>query len=231
MNARFGDLGKRFTSQNQCGTMERPVGASHLPGQPNRNGSYEDHVMASKALPSPEVLRQLLRYEPETGKLFWLPRGPEWFRDNYRMKAEHFCKRWNNAYSGKEAGYHHGRGYLSLNILNEKHKAHRVAWAIYHGYWPNGHIDHINHQASDNRIVNLRDVTQAENNKNRPPQSNSCTFVGVYKHQSCNRWVASIGHQGKQVYLGLFACVGLAIKARRDAERRFGFHAGHGGVA
>ena len=27
--------------------------------------------MAKHQLPSPEVLRQLLRYEPETGKLFW----------------------------------------------------------------------------------------------------------------------------------------------------------------
>lgn len=231
MNARFGDLGKRFTTQNQCGMMERLVGASHLPGQPNRNGSYEDHVMASKALPSPEVLRQLLRYEPDTGKLFWLPREPKWFKGNDRMKPEHFCASWNSSYANTEAGSHNGKGYFGIHIFGRNYKAHRVIWAIYYGNWPKGHIDHINHQASDNRIINLRDVSQAENNKNRPPQSNSCVFVGVYKHQSCNRWVASIGHQGKQVYLGLFACVGLAIKARRDAERRFGFHAGHGGAA
>ncbi len=231
MNARFGDLGKRFTTQNQCGMMERLVGASHLPGQPNRNGSYEDHVMASKALPSPEVLRQLLRYELDTGRLFWRERGPQWFKSTERMKPEHFCASWNKRYANTEACSKNGQGYIAMHILGQKHKAHRVCWAIHYGHWPKGHIDHVNHDRSDNRICNLRSVTQAENNKNRPPQSNSFGFVGVHKHQSCHRWVASIGHQKKQVYLGIFACVGLAIKARRDAERQLGFHAGHGGAA
>ena len=36
--------------------------------------------MAVKALPSPEVLRQLLRYEPETGKLFWKERSALFFK-------------------------------------------------------------------------------------------------------------------------------------------------------
>ena len=37
--------------------------------------------MANKPLPTPEVLRQLLTYDPETGKLFWAQRGAEWFTD------------------------------------------------------------------------------------------------------------------------------------------------------
>ena len=35
--------------------------------------------MAPKALPSPEVLRQLLCYEPDTGKLFWKERSRDMF--------------------------------------------------------------------------------------------------------------------------------------------------------
>lgn len=232
MNARFGNLtGKGFTARFQSVMMKRPAGASHLSDRPNRNGSYEDHVMAKRQLPSPEVLRQLLSYDPETGKLFWKERGPEWFQDKGRLKAEHYCARWNSAYAGKEAGNSSGRGYLGFNIGGARCKAHRAAWAIHFGRWPDGHIDHINHNPSDNRIENLRDVTQAENNRNRPPQKNSKAFVGVYKHKDCHRWIASIGYKGRPVYLGLHACLGKAIKARREGEQTLGFHPGHGGCA
>ena len=41
--------------------------------------------------------------------------------------------------------------------------AHRAAWAIHFGEWPKGEIDHINGDASDNRIINLRVVNRTEN--------------------------------------------------------------------
>jgi hypothetical protein len=56
-----------------------------------------------KALPSPEVLRQLLRYEPETGKLFWLPRSEHWFRATSGRSAIHACANWNARYAEREA--------------------------------------------------------------------------------------------------------------------------------
>lgn len=42
--------------------------------------------MATKPLPTPTELRQLLRYEPETGKLLWRERGPQWFSEGYRLE-------------------------------------------------------------------------------------------------------------------------------------------------
>lgn len=45
-------------------------------------------VSAKQNTPSPDVLRQLLRYEPETGKLWWKERGAEWFSSSTGRPAE-----------------------------------------------------------------------------------------------------------------------------------------------
>lgn len=38
--------------------------------------------MATRQLPDAELLRKLLRYDPETGKLYWLPRSQDDFVDH-----------------------------------------------------------------------------------------------------------------------------------------------------
>jgi hypothetical protein len=69
-------------------------------------------------------------------------------------------------------------GYLIIKIKGNQYKAHRLAWFLYYGEFPKHNIDHINHNRADNRIINLRDVTQAENNKNNTKVINKDT--GVY---------------------------------------------------
>lgn len=44
----------------------------------------------------------LLKYDPETGKLFWKERTPDMFaRGSGRNSPEHNCRRWNKKLSGK----------------------------------------------------------------------------------------------------------------------------------
>lgn len=118
---------------------------------------------------TPEILRQLLRYEPETGKLFWLERGPKWFSDK-PVGQQHNANAWNAKYAGKEAFTSVGfNGYRQGSVFRQGMNLHRVAWAIHHGEWPD-HIDHINRDRLDNRICNLRSVTKAENAKNLSPR-------------------------------------------------------------
>ena len=222
MNARFGDLGKRFTTQNQCGMMERLVGASHLPGQPNRNGSYEDHVMASKALPSPEVLRQLLRYEPETGKLFWRHRPASMF------KFPSHARIWNDRFDGKEISAITSHGYVTLSIFDKQHAAHRICFAIYYGKYPENQIDHINGVRSDNRILNLREVTGRENAKNRKTYSRNATGVNGVSLKSSGKYVAYINGRDGQIYLGSFNSLDEASSARALAEASHGYSPNHG---
>jgi hypothetical protein len=58
-------------------------------------------------------------------------------------------------------------GYRTVNIMGLNYLAHRVVWSIVHGANPLHVIDHINGNRGDNRPGNLRDVTHAENMRNR----------------------------------------------------------------
>lgn len=212
---------KVFHQRIQCDRIERPAGCYQHADWPNRNGSHEDHVMADRQLPSPEVLRQLLRYEPETGKLFWKERGREWF------SSDGGFKKWNTRYAGMEAFTSPSHGYRAGSVFHHTQRAHRVIWSIVHGDLGDLTVDHINGNRSDNRIVNLRLVSHRENTKNCPLKSNSnAGHFGVRKNR--RRWIARITADGREVHLGSFKTFGDAVRARRQAEATYGFHENHG---
>lgn len=160
-----------------------------------------------KDMISPEILRQLLRYEPETGRLYWKERGPEWFEDTSNRTRHHACANWNARYSRVEAFTTIGAdGYRCGKILGHVFLAHRVIWAIETGGWPEQQIDHVNGLRGSNRRVNLREATTSENVRNRGPQANSAGGVkGVTWEKRRKRWRATIKIHGRQKYLGQFA--------------------------
>lgn len=91
--------------------------------------------------------------------------------------------------------------YWSVMIEYRPYRAHRLAWLLYYGKWPDGVIDHINGDRLDNRIANLRDVDQAQNNANRKPRrENGSKGVSLI----CGKWVARITVRGKLTQLGRF---------------------------
>lgn len=81
---------------------------------------------------SPKLLRKLLRYEPETGKLFWRERSVCHFDDANR-RASWKCNNWNSIYSDKEAGTTLDTGYRNIHIGGSLIRGHRIVWAMYHG--------------------------------------------------------------------------------------------------
>ena len=185
--------------------------------------------MASKPIPSPEVLRQLLRYEPETGKLFWLTRGPEWFEGG-RWTAADQAARFNTRYAGREAFTAiDGKGYLCGSVLNRLYRAHQVAVAIASGEWPSEEVDHINGDRTDNRQCNLRAVSRGENMKNiclRSDNTSGC--VGVSWHKDRKRWRAYIATPAGVVHIGYFDSLAEAASARAHMQARVGYHRNHG---
>ena len=184
--------------------------------------------MAKRPLPSPEVLRQLLRYEPETGKLFWKERGVEWFKDGGNGRAANTSS-WNKRCAGKEAFTALMLGYPSGAIFGMPVKAHRVAWAMMTGAWPTMDIDHINHVRSDNRWANLRQASRFENARNASLlHTNRSGTCGVCWDKRSNKWRAYIWSHGKTVTLGNFPNKSDAIATRMSAEKRIGFHKNHG---
>lgn len=162
--------------------------------------------MANKPIPSPDELRQLLAYDPETGKLFWKERGPEWFRDTDCRTAQHACKNWNARYAGREAFTSvDAHGYLIGAIQDVKYKAHRVIWAMVHGAWPDGDVDHVNSDRGDNREVNLRQADRSQNMRNRgATRRNSTGLKGVCWDGEKKKWLAQIKLDGRNKYLGRY---------------------------
>lgn len=141
-----------------------------------------------------ESLKQVLSYDQETGIFTWL------------------CNRGRNNTQGKIAGVVDRNNYLYIRIYNKKHLAHRVAWLYMYGIWPNNQIDHINGVRNDNRINNLREVTNKENCQNRLKHKNG-HLIGTTFRKDINRWVAQVNISGKQVYLGLYYTQQEAHKA------------------
>lgn len=181
-----------------------------------------------KNLPSPELLRKLLRYEPETGKLFWRDRTPDMFEERKICNVIR-CRRWNLRYAGKEAFAVTVHGYAKGSIFKQQIFSHRAIWAMTYNHWPTGQIDHIDGNRKNNRIDNLRDVTCLENRKNAAMRcNNSSGFNGVNFDESRGKWLARVQINGKQKNLGRFNNFDDAVSARKAADTKFGFHANHG---
>lgn len=158
--------------------------------------------MAKKQLPCPTLLRQLLTYDPDTGKLFW----------RYRPNA---LKQWNTRHAGKEAfTYIDAYGYCIGTLQKAGLKAHRVIWAMEKGHWPKHDIDHINGCRSDNRLNNLRHATRAQNLSNRKAITGVSGYKGV--KPLGNRWVASYSKMNKSIHVG---CYGCPTKAALEYDR------------
>lgn len=181
--------------------------------------------MTKTDFPTAETLRKLLRYNPQTGALTWLERSASMF------KTERAWNTWNARFAGKPALTSDSRGYRIGSIFTRSYFAHRVAYAIYHGEWPDDQIDHINGKRSDNRIANLRAVTRQENARNmKRPKDNKSGVMGVSWCNYTQKWKATINVRGRYITLGRFDCFLAASMVRRKAETNYGFHVNHGRV-
>lgn len=174
--------------------------------------------MTAKALPAQDYLRKLLDYDPETGKLTW----------RYR---EGGYAPWNGRFAGKPAFTRNQDGYATGVLYGKSFLAHRVIWKWFYGTEP-VQIDHINGDRGDNRIVNLRNVTNAENCRNqcRRPH-NTSGVTGVVWVKSLRKWKGQIMQNGKNFHLGYYDEFEQAVAARKNAEKRLGFHVNHGRAA
>jgi hypothetical protein len=186
--------------------------------------------MASKALPSQEVLCQILRYETDTGKLFWKERGLERFTEG-KQRREHNAAIWNGRFAGKEAFITAlPTGHRYAGIFGVKYLAHRIIWKMIHNEDAVG-IDHIDGDPTNNRLSNLREAPQSVNGKNMKIRRNNTSGVmGVNPHRN-GRWVASITLDYRKTHLGVFDSFDDAVAARKAAEITHDFHPNHGRAA
>lgn len=150
-------------------------------------------------------LKELLRYDPETGVFTWLVRR-------------------NGVKSDGLAGAIYNNGYVVIKIDGKRYGAHRLAWQYMTGALPEDQIDHRDLDKANNRWDNLRPATDLQNIANRSSWSKS-GFKGVYKPIGRNDYRTEIRINGKRKLLGYFKTPEEAhavyVKAANDVHGEF----------
>lgn len=145
------------------------------------------------------------RYDPDTGEFIRL-----------------------GAFSYRKVGATHRDGRIKVKLYGKHYWLHRVAWLLHYKKEPEGIIDHIDGNPSNNRISNLRIVDEMTSQKNRPIQVNSPTAcLGVAWLERYGKWRAQICVAKKNYFLGHHATIFDAAAARKAAEIMYGFHKNH----
>jgi HNH endonuclease/AP2 domain len=172
-----------------------------------------------------EIVRELLDYDPLTGALTWRDRGRHWFR------SDRDCDAWNTRHAGKPVGSADSmrKGYLSVVLFHRTYQAHRVIFLLMTGHWPADQIDHDNHNRADNRLKNILEATNLQNQRNQTLRNdNTSRRVGVQWRADRGKFEAKIGVKGQTIGLGHFDTFEAACAAREAAERLHGYSKNHG---
>lgn len=134
-----------------------------------------------------ERLKELFEYDPETGIMTW--------RVDYSQKHR----------KGSRVGWK--QKYLRTQVDGRMYPVHRLAWFYMTGAWPEHLIDHINRDRMDNRWVNLRECTHAQNMKNIGKRKDKPDgYIGVtLAKKKGEGFRASIRADNKSKELGIYA--------------------------
>ena len=152
---------------------------------------------------TPDLLRSLVRYDPETGVFTSLVKKP-------------FVA------IGQIIGSATPKGYIQFNVAGRSYRANRLAWFYMTGEWPECQVDHINRIRNDDRFCNLRLATNQQNGSNCSlSKRNTSGHKGVMWYKRHNTWAASIRVNRKLIHLGYFKDIQNAIDARLKAEQQY----------
>jgi hypothetical protein len=166
-----------------------------------------------------EIVRELLDYDKDTGKLTWKRRKRKWF------KSDRSCNSWNAKHAGKEALTVIDKlGYRSGTILSGYYLAHRVIFLWMEGRWPDPEVDHDDHDTGNNRWKNLFEVTHQQNMKNKNRYRNSRTAVTGVRVMLNGCFGVYIGG----IYFGYFKFFDDAVAAHTVAKAKYGYSVIHG---
>lgn len=133
-------------------------------------------------------LKDLLRYDEQTGEFFWLIGGRRRHMD-------------------RPAGTNDKDGYRIIRVHSRGYKASRLAWLYVYGEWPDRDLDHKNRDKQDNRIDNLRPATGSQNKGNTVAKSLGVRwrnwgweatlrdrYLGVFPTQEEAKWAYMRAH-------------------------------------
>ena len=172
--------------------------------------------MTDKTIPTPEELRKLLRYEPETGKLFWRERPREFFN------KPQYSTSWNKRFAGNETGIDGNGVDNNVRINRRKYPTNAVIWAIVNGKWPEKIIYNVDMDQYNTKYENLKETELCNLRKRKKLQKNNTSGIkGVSWVMRSKMWKAEIMSNGRTYSLGLFAKKEDAAKAYANASIRY----------
>ena len=160
-----------------------------------------------------EQANELFHYEPSSGKLI------------------RKVTTGNRALAGTEVACGASKNKYKFVHHNKKaYCVHRICMLLAYGECPkNVQIDHINHNRGDNRLCNLRFVTNEENSKNHSANKNNTSGItGVYYNKAKRKFQAYIMLNYRNKYIGRYDSLDDAARARKSAEFLYGYHPNHG---
>lgn len=151
-------------------------------------------------------LLRVLMYDPDSGKFF-------------RRIAISQTK------VGDVAGSLRKDGYVQISLKNRLYLAHRLAWLYVYGEYTDLQIDHIDRCRSNNRIVNLRKVTNKQNGENLPLLATNTSGVrNVSWDTQKQMWRVQIKHHQRNIFVGRYFDFDAAKDAAAQARDRFFTH-------
>lgn len=119
--------------------------------------------------PSIERLREVLDYNPLTGDLI--------LRIDTKGRT-----------AGSVAQRELTGGYSYVMVDGKLMRAHRAIWALVYGEWPEGGIDHVDRDGTNNALTNLRLAGPSQNARNRIRRGKS-GYKGVHAdNKGCGRF-------------------------------------------
>ena len=161
--------------------------------------------IARKPLPDHDILHEKLRYDAETGLL--------WFKSKKTKRSQGV---------DFQAGNIENRGYVSIGFQGRKYLAHRIIWKMLHKVDPSTDIDHINGVRDDNRADNLRLASKQQNRHNSQRQKrNSSGIKGVGWNKAGKKWTARIQCNGVKVFVGYFKTAEEANTALTEVRKKY----------
>ena len=172
------------------------------------------HVRSCGCILSDSSLERMIRYNDSLG------------RESHRKTKTRLYKIWigmkSRCYYKRTESYKN-YGKRGIKVCDEWLHSYNAfsEWALQNGYDDSLTIDRID---PDGNYCpeNCRWTTMSiqEFNK-RMSSKNTSGTTGVSYNKAMKKWVAYIRKDGKQYYLGGFDCIDDAIKARKDAEKKY----------
>ena len=114
-----------------------------------------------------------------------------------------------------------GHRYLRIGINGKAIALHRIIFLYHHGYMPKI-TDHIDGDRYNNKIENLREVTQQQNCLNKAHHKNSASpFKNVHFDKGMDKWRVCMSINGVRKIFGYFADIELADLVAQEARSKY----------